>query len=177
MAQIYLVRHTNVDVAKGTCYGISDIPLALSFTEEIAPILGKLQGIPFDKVYASPLKRCTQLAQILSPGKYISDPRLAELNFGCWEGQSWERIYEMPYGKEWMNNYLELPCPGGESYADLHNRVKSFINELDTSKNTLVVTHAGVIRVFLSVFRGIPANEVFDVKVGFGEVIEITIEN
>jgi hypothetical protein len=31
--------------------------------------------------------------------------------------------------------------------------------------------------MFLSVFRGIPIKEVFDVKVGFGEVVEIAIDN
>jgi alpha-ribazole phosphatase len=176
MAQIYLVRHTTVDVPIGSCYGLSDVPLASTLTEEAGPILQKLKDIPFDTVYSSPLTRCIRLAQILAPSGFQTDGRLTELNFGNWEGLSWDSIYAMPYGKEWMNNYLELPCPGGESYADLNNRVTSFINDLDKSQNTLIVSHAGVIRVFLSVFSGIPANEVFDVKVGFGEVVEINGE-
>lgn len=173
MAQIYLVRHTNVDIAKGTCYGISDISLAQSFSEEVIPILQKLKDVSFNKVYTSPLKRCIQLAQVLSPSGYIKDVRLAELNFGSWEGLSWNSIYELPYGKEWMNNYMELTCPGGESYHDLHNRVSAFINDLDRSQNTLIVTHAGVIRVFLSVFKMIKEKSLFDRKVDFGEIIEI----
>lgn len=173
MAQIYLVRHTNVDVPKGTCYGVSDIHLAQSFSEEVIPILQQLKGISFDKVYTSPLKRCTQLAHVLSPGRYLLDQRLTELNFGNWEGLSWDNIYELPEGKAWMNNYLELPCPCGESYIDLYNRVTAFINELDKSKNTLIITHAGVIRVFLSVFNRIEGKSLFDRKIDFGEIIKI----
>lgn len=173
MAQIYLVRHTNVGIAAGTCYGISDIPLASTFSDEASLILQKLQGITFDKVYSSPLKRCTQLASILSPGRYVMDQRLTEMNFGNWEGLSWDDIYKLPYGKAWMNNYLELPCPGGESYIDLYNRVNAFINELDKSQNTLIITHAGVIRVFLTVCNGIEGKSMFDRKVEFGEIVQI----
>jgi alpha-ribazole phosphatase len=173
MAQIYLVRHTNVDVPQGTCYGSSDISLAPSFPDEASIIFQKLQGITFDKVYTSPLKRCTQLAHVLSPGGYLIDQRLTELNFGNWEGLSWDNIYETPYGKEWMNNYLELPCPEGESYPDLYNRVTAFINEMGTSQNTLIITHAGVIRVFLFVFEKIEGKSMFDRKIDFGEIIKI----
>jgi alpha-ribazole phosphatase len=173
MAQIYLVRHTNVGIAAGTCYGISDIPLAPGFPDEASIISHKLQGITFDKVYSSPLKRCTQLAQILSPGNYVMDQRLTEMNFGNWEGLSWNDIYKLPYGKEWMNNYLELPCPDGESYIDLHNRITAFVNELDKGQNTLIITHAGVIRVFLSIFEGIEGKSVFDRKIDFGEIVKI----
>lgn len=173
MAQIYLVRHTNVDIAAGTCYGMSDIPLASTFSEEASLILQKLQGITFDKIYTSPLKRCTQLAQILSPSKYEMDQRLTEMNFGNWEGSSWDEIYKTPYGKKWMNNYLTLPCPGGEAYSDLYDRVNTFINELGKNQNILIITHAGVIRAFLSVFKIIEEKSIFDRKIDFGEIIRI----
>ena len=32
--KVYLVRHTSVDVAPGTCYGQTDVPLRASFQEE-----------------------------------------------------------------------------------------------------------------------------------------------
>jgi alpha-ribazole phosphatase len=174
MAQIYLVRHTKVDVPSGICYGSSDVPLAPSFLIEAKKVSEQIQGIPFDTVYSSPLSRCTQLANILSPEEYITDPRLVELNFGAWEGQPWDNIFQHPFGKEWMDNYLELPCPGGESYHDLHHRVTSFISALDHNKNTLIISHAGVIMVFLSICKKIPLRELFDLKVTYGSVWQIS---
>jgi alpha-ribazole phosphatase len=171
MAQIYLVRHTRVDVPPGVCYGISDVPLAASFPEEAQKIMGKIQGIPFDHIFSSPLSRCTRLARLIAPQGFVTDPRLAELNFGEWEGQIWEDIYQNSYGIHWMNNYLELPCPGGESFKNLYHRIHAFINELNKNQNTLIITHAGVIRVFLTVYKGIPLTEIFNVQVGYGEVL------
>lgn len=173
MAQIYLVRHTNVDVPKGVCYGISDVSLASTYNQEIQAIIQHFIGISFNNVYSSPLSRCTQLAQQLSPSGFRIDARLKELNFGDWEGSSWDEIYKTAYGKKWMNNYLELPCPAGEAYSDLYNRVSAFINEMDKSQDTLIITHAGVIRVFLSVFKIIEGKSIFDRKVDFGEIIRI----
>ncbi len=175
MAQIYLVRHTNVDVPKGVCYGITDVALASTHKQEIQAIIQQLSDIYFDSVYSSPLSRCTQLAQQLSPSGFRIDARLKELNFGNWEGSSWDEIYKTPYGKKWMNNYLTLPCPGGEAYSDLYNRVSAFINEMDKSENTLVIAHAGVIRVFLSVFNIIEGKSIFDRKVDYGEIIRINL--
>ena len=171
MAQIYLVRHTQVDVPPGVCYGISDVPLATSFPEEAQKIMEKIQGIPFDYIFSSPLSRCTRLARLIAPQGFVTDPRLAELNFGKWEGQIWEDIYQNSYGIHWMNNYLELPCPGGESFKNLYHRINAFINELNKNQNTLIITHAGVIRAFLTVYKGIPLTEIFNVQVGYGEVL------
>jgi broad specificity phosphatase PhoE len=44
------------------------------------------------------------------------------------------------------------------------------MSELDHNKNTLIISHAGVIMVFLSVYKGIPLTEIFNVPVGHGEV-------
>lgn len=179
MAQIYLVRHTTPDIKPGICYGVSDLALANTFEAESRVISEKLAGTRFDAVYTSPLKRCTQLAEKLSPNLFTTDSRLMELNFGQWELQPWNAIYKTPYGKEWMDNYLELPCPEGESYKDLYARVKSYLTHClapptqPLAENILIITHAGVIRVFLSVLKGMAIEETFKMKMGFGEVVVV----
>lgn len=78
---IYLIRHTSVDVPKGLCYGQSDVPLRPTFEIEAAVTKAKIESIHFDMAYTSPLSRCTRLAQYCGFGDAIRDPRILELNF------------------------------------------------------------------------------------------------
>ena len=42
---IYLIRHTSVDVPKGLCYGQSDVPLRPTFEKEAAVTKAKIESI------------------------------------------------------------------------------------------------------------------------------------
>ena len=46
---IYLVRHTAVDVPRGICYGQSDVPLKETFVHEAADVAGRLDAVLPDK--------------------------------------------------------------------------------------------------------------------------------
>jgi alpha-ribazole phosphatase len=173
MAQIYLVRHTKVNVPSGICYGTTDVSLASTFAEEYKEVQKQLEGKIFDIVYSSPLIRCTQLAKRIAPDNYITDSCLSELNFGEWEGKTWDEIYQTPYGKEWMERYMDLACPGGESYRDLYKRVEKFIKKLEINKNILIITHAGVIRVCMHILNNIDSFKTFRLDIKYGEVIKI----
>ena len=60
--EIYLVRHTSVDVPAGYAYGQTDVPLRPSFEDEAEAVKKTLSGHIFDKVWSSPLTRCVRLA-------------------------------------------------------------------------------------------------------------------
>ena len=99
--QITVVRHTSVDVPKGICYGITDVPLASTFPDELIQVRHKLGSATFDFVYSSPLIRCTTLANEIIPHQPIrTDNRLTELNFGNWEMAEWNTLFESSDGRE-----------------------------------------------------------------------------
>ena len=101
---ITLIRHTEVSIEKGICYGQSDIELANSFEKEKIVIQNKLKPDVFDITYSSPLKRCKKLAKALFADKEIVyDNRLMELNFGDWEGKHWDDISKTPQAKAFFN--------------------------------------------------------------------------
>ena len=62
--EIYLVRHTSVDVPAGYAYGQTDVPLRHSFEDEAEVVKETLSAHTFDKVWSSPLTRCVRLATI-----------------------------------------------------------------------------------------------------------------
>lgn len=172
--QLCLVRHTQVDMPKGICYGHADVGLAATFPDEIAAVRTQLQEIAtFDKIYCSPLKRCIRLAQELSEDFKVDD-RIKEYNFGNWECKTWDEIYASPEGKEWFNDYVNTVCPQGESFQMMLQRVGHFINDLPSdAENILIVTHAGIIRAFLILLENYSVVEAFDTPVAYGQVVKI----
>lgn len=171
---MYLVRHTKVDVTDGICYGQSNVGVANTFETESYNVLSQLKDKNFEVFFSSPLTRCSLLAEKIAGDKVLYDNRLMELNFGNWEMLSWDNIYQQPLGSEWMNDFVHVACPNGESMVQMHQRVVSFLEEHKSqlNENTLIVTHAGVIRSIIAHYKHIPLPEVFTkISVQYGEVI------
>lgn len=174
------IRHTSVDVPAGICYGISDVSVANSFPEESAQIQAQLGNSAFDLVFSSPLKRCTKLASTLfQEDKIVPDDRLRELNFGDWEMQSWDSIFDSSEGRKWFQDYAVAKCPGGESFYNLVSRVELFLEELKEfeSDQIAMITHAGVIRAMMCLLQQKTAEEAFNTSLRYGQIVEFLFEN
>jgi alpha-ribazole phosphatase len=172
--EIYLVRHTPPKVEAGICYGQADVPVDDNFIYEVEKIKKEIPE-NIDMIFSSPLKRCMVLAENIARSFVIPvieiDERLKELNFGKWEMKKWETIDQSEF-KEWESNLLHYNIPEGESLTMLEDRVNSFIDDLLKRKieKALIITHAGVIRCFLSHFNDIPIKETLNIPVEFSSV-------
>ena len=174
--EIYLIRHTTPNIEKGICYGQTNLGVVDSFYEEVTIIKEKLPDFKNFTVYSSPLKRCTLLANELFTNVPIIDERLMELNFGDWEMKEWNKI-EKEKLDFWMNDFVNVACPNGESYVQLHKRVSNFIEEIKSTslEKVCIVTHAGVIRSIHSLLNNIHLKNSFDLKVDYGQVIKFKL--
>lgn len=172
--EVYLVRHTETVCEKGICYGQSDVDLKTPYELQFDQIK---QQIPADAiVYSSPLLRCTQLANHLSDS-IITDSRLMEMHFGDWELKNWNTIPEADY-TPWMNDFVNVAVPNGESFVALHERVTDFFETVvleNKAQKIVLVTHAGVIRSILCTVSNLPLKDAFLNKVDFGAVIKTAI--
>lgn len=134
----------------------------------------------FDAAFSSPLSRCTRLAAKIFPEKQIlTDLRLTELDFGDWEMRSWDEIFESPEGKAWFADYANFRCPGGESFADLMQRGKTFLDDLKQTnfRRVVVVTHAGIIRALMCLIQHRTPEEAFYTPLEYGQIINFDLEN
>lgn len=165
--EIYLVRHTSPEIAKGICYGQLDLDLSSQGQAEIQEIAlpHSLKGF---QLISSPLKRCTAIPQSLGLD-YSTDPRLMEYDFGQWEGRPWDDIPRAE-SDPWMSNYTQVAPPGGETMVEMQARILDFLASLQSPK-VVLFTHAGVIRILWAHFEGLPLEQAFDLSLDFGQVL------
>nr|WP_295928788.1 histidine phosphatase family protein [uncultured Dyadobacter sp.] len=153
-------------------YGRTELALREDFLDEFKSVKASLPA-HFDIVYSSPASRCTALAEAIDQS-FRTDDRLQELDFGDWEGKTWDTV-DQDALRVWMDDYVHQWVPGGESMMAMHRRVTDFWEELTAfgSERVAIVTHAGVIRLILSMVRDIPLKDIFDIKVSYGEVVRV----
>lgn len=175
-----LIRHTRLAaMARGVCYGRSEMPLAETFAVEAEQVRAELPWPP-EAIWSSPAQRCRALAELLNgPLAAINpavrpklDVRLTELDFGAWEGRRWDDL-KGPDVERWMQDPWRSRPPGGETAEELVARVRGFRDELLATprlERVAVVTHAGVIRAWRSLAEGIPLAEAFAQPVAHGGV-------
>lgn len=175
--EIILIRHTSVDVLPGTCYGQTDVPLKPTFEQEAAVTSENLKTyLPFDKVYTSPLSRCTRLAAYCGYPDAQREPRIMELNFGDWEMKTFTQINDSRL-QEWFDDYLHVPATNGESFAMQYERVSQFLNELKAMPyhRVAVFAHGGVL-ICSQIYAGfLKPEEAFTALTPYGGIISINI--
>ncbi|ODQ83226.1 hypothetical protein BABINDRAFT_170204 [Babjeviella inositovora NRRL Y-12698] len=110
-------------------------------------------------VWSSMLQRSAETTQYFDEEAYtLKEMRiLNELGAGVCEGMTYKEI-QSEYPAEFEARIKDklayrYPGVGGESYLDVINRVKPLINEIERTKNhVLIVTHRVVARVLLAYF-------------------------
>lgn len=156
--KLWLVRHARPLVDPGVCYGVSEVAADVQHTRDCAARLA--EALPAGlNVWHSPLQRCAQLAktlQALRPDLRLrADARLAEIDFGCWEGMRWEAIDKAHYDA-WTADFARHRFGGRESVAELMRRVDAARGDAARHGHELAwITHAGVMRAMALLTQGI----------------------
>ncbi|MDO6524927.1 alpha-ribazole phosphatase family protein [Motilimonas sp. 1_MG-2023] len=174
--ECYLIRHTQPDVAVGTCYGRLDLPLSVDFAEQAKPLEALVRNMSPNQVYSSPAQRCLLLAQKLTTTPLI-EPSWSEFDFGDWEGRLWCDI-EKGDIEQWNDNLVHHRLPNGESLEVFHQRVVKAWFALCNSKDNVdskivIVTHAGVIRSIVASLLGIPLENSVQLGLAYGSVTKV----
>jgi alpha-ribazole phosphatase len=175
--EIYLIRHTTPLIEKGICYGQTDLDITDTFLEEVSMIQPHLPATDL-KIYSSPLQRCKKLADALFESSIVEcHDTLMELNCGDWEMQKWDEIPKDEI-QPWMDDFVNVVVPNGESYVLLHQRVVDTFESIKRKgENAVIVAHGGVLRSILSHITNTPLKESFDAfTLHYGCVVKIDVQ-
>jgi alpha-ribazole phosphatase/probable phosphoglycerate mutase len=137
----------------GRTIGHTDISIDLTLFNAIA------LPMPYDAIYSSDLRRCTQSLETLGYLDFTTDERLREVTFKKhFEGKSFEEIERMeeydPSFLESQESWHTFICE--ESREHFRRRIETFLGELHPHKNILVCSHGGTIREILSLLKSEP---------------------
>ena len=144
MLELYVIRHgETVWNEKGLLQGRTDIELNENGRKAASELGKRLAGIHFDKVYASPLRRARETAELIlgaknetegrtEPGPIIeTDDRLMEISFGVEEGvhySDWLKE-DVPYRFFFTNPDKYHAPEGGEEFSEVIDRTAEFLKE------------------------------------------------
>ncbi|MBA3796548.1 MAG: histidine phosphatase family protein [Chloroflexi bacterium] len=132
----------------------------------------RLTGVDFQRVISSPLERAIETARLIRPTDPVEpDDRLAEADYGLWEGHTVGEI-EARWPVE-RDAYEQDPAgnsaSGGESGQAVGKRVGSLLDELvrRTSRSSgdegdyrvLLIGHSTLNRVLLATALGVPLRD------------------
>jgi broad specificity phosphatase PhoE len=149
-----LIRHMPTEWnAAGRLQGREDLPLAAGAAPEwrVPPELDGFRWL------TSPLRRAIDTAHRLGIAEPVVEPRLAEMGWGAWEGETLAGLRSRLGAEMAMAEAagLDLRPPGGESPREVQARVMPLLAEIARSaRPTATITHKGVIRAVLSLATG-----------------------
>ncbi len=170
--RIFLVRHgATVLTAEDRFAGSIDVPLSQEGRAQAGRLGARLAAEPICAVFASPLGRTLETAQIIAEPHDVevqTREELREISHGRWE-QMTRREVEQQFPEEadaWeMDPYTFAPV-GGESGLAVTARALPALMEIvrsHASKTVLVVSHKATIRLLLSSLLGFDPRRYRDV--------------
>ncbi|WP_114393405.1 histidine phosphatase family protein [Oleisolibacter albus] len=159
---IWLVRHgeTEWNVA-GRCQGHRDSDLTARGRAQAALVAAILEqaiaGLSNVRLVASPLGRTQMTAAIIAGRLGLpveTDPRLAEVSFGAWEGMTRR---EIEAANPWLAGYgpygWQFLAPDGESAAQVLDRLTAWMATVD--RPTIAVSHGMAGRLLRGWYSGL----------------------
>ena len=154
--RLILIRHGETDYSLERRYcGLTDAPLNEKGVEQAEELCRRLNGEGVDRVYSSDSRRALEFARMVFTNKKIeAAPEFREMNFGVFEGLTYEEIMErhVEIYKKWLKDPLETVIPEGNSLVDFKERIEKALEKIvrvNRDKTLAIVTHAGPIKIIM----------------------------
>jgi probable phosphoglycerate mutase len=183
MTIFYLLRHGEHAVQGKICAGrMPGVVLSERGRGEAESAAGRLAGAGIAAIYASPMERTRQTAEIV--GRQLSLPvsildDLAELDFGEWTGLTFDDVRKDPRWPEWAT-HRSLSCiPGGETMRAVQRRAVEAIMTMRAEHpddSVVVVSHGDVIRAALVFALGMPLDFYHRIEVATASLSTLRID-
>ncbi|MGM9605698.1 MAG: histidine phosphatase family protein [Faecousia sp.] len=151
MSAIFLIRHGKTQANELHLYcGSTDLPLSPGGEAELKQLRYRL---PPSRFLTSGMVRTEQtLALLFGDIPHSQAPEFREIDFGCFEMQSYAQLKDDPDYLSWISgdNHRNVP-PGGESGEQMEQRVLSAFRRLEAENiPTVLITHGGVIACIMA---------------------------
>jgi probable phosphoglycerate mutase len=163
VTRVFMVRHgATVSSAEDRFAGATDVALSDEGREQTRRLAERLSQEKIMAVYASPLGRTVETAQILAAPHHLEIQTcdgLREINHGRWEQMTRREVEEKfpEEAAEWEKDPYTFAPQGGESGLAVTARALPVLIDLvrhHPGENFLLVSHKATIRLLLSSLLG-----------------------
>lgn len=158
--ELILVRHgETVHNVNRITQGWSDSDLSERGREQVLRLAQRLRELKPTALYSSPLGRAMSTAQAIADAtglEIVPLDDLREMNYGRWEGRAFTdiRVEDEDIYRRWITEE-DCPCPGGESHADVRNRLQRAFERVN-SERAVLVAHGTAIRIGATALLNLP---------------------
>lgn len=178
--EIVLIRHGKTEGNKEKRYiGRTDQPLSEEGIAGIKENLGRYPSV--EKVYASPMKRTRQTAELIYPGQASElVDGLREMDMGVFEGKNHAELKNRPSYILWVATRGKISIPGGESMKDFGKRTMDAFTQVlgdmqaEGIKRSAVVAHGGTI---MSIVSQLADDDYYKYMVNKGAGFRLTLDD
>lgn len=170
--RILFVRHgttpTTGRVLPGRAPGLH---LSTRGRDEAQRAAERLGALEIAAIYASPLERTMETAAPTAARTgldVVPEPGLIEGDFGEWTGRELGELAKLPEWRTVQRAPSEFRFPGGESFAEMHDRMRDTVERLraaHTGGNVVCFSHADPIRICLAWALGGPLDSMQRISV------------
>jgi broad specificity phosphatase PhoE len=162
---LYCVRHGESTYnSQGRVQGQADPPLSDLGRAQARALAAALAAESVEAVFASPLKRAFETAEIVAAALGVplsADERLKEIAVGVFQGKTWDEIEaDTPEAAAgWQSHDPDFVIPGGESRRQLMDRAAAAFQAIRQSGywRVAVIAHGGTISAAFKVLLEVPA--------------------
>jgi probable phosphomutase (TIGR03848 family) len=163
MVRLVLVRHAPTAETGKTLYGrLPGHPLSEKGLQMAADVAQRLASVRMAAVYASPLERAQQTAEVIARRQrrqVLTHDGLNEVDYGTWTGRSLRSLYKLKAWRAVVTNPSQVRFPEGESLLEAQTRMVRTCQDLASRHRNQVivaVSHADTIKAALSHYLGQP---------------------
>ena len=183
MSVLHLLRHgEHVLQGRAAVGRTPGIGLSGRGQAEIAAVAERLAGDGVAALYASPLQRTRETAEIVGARLGLAvtlRDELIELDFGEWTGATFDAVRADPRWEAWRSQRSLATIPGGESMREVQRRsVEALLDiaERHADETVVLVSHGDVIRAMLVFALGMPLDFYGRIEVGQGSLSTLRID-
>ncbi len=176
--RIYLMRHGETLYQAGAAEGAAGGgALTERGREQVAAVALLFRGVPLDRIYASPLSRARETAQIIAREKALEVLLSADLREITPSEELLASLDTTEIFREVQRFFTSAttgwdePYLGGESFRQVQERGVRFLDSLlgqDDWQTVLVVAHGGINNALLAYVTGVTSGRIFNIEQDFG---------
>jgi probable phosphomutase (TIGR03848 family) len=183
MAMVLFIRHATTAATGKRLAGRTDAPLDEAGRAQAAATAARLADLPITAVYASPLPRTRQTAEIVAaPHRLKVRPceGVIEVEYGRWTDRPLKPLTRHKLWPVIQTRPSLVRFPGGETLREAQLRAVNAVEEISARHRTAlvaVVSHADIIKAVVAFYIGMPLDVFQRLHVGPASVSVLSISD